>query len=140
MGTNAVKNIKSQGSFKQYLNNRIVDSLFLEAILPQEIINVTNLLKHRLSCGHDGLSIKLIKSIINTIAVPLAKIFNKSFVSGIFPDALKIARIAPVFKSGDKNNVKNYRPISLLPALSKILEKLMLNRLIVFLNKHNVLN
>ena len=68
------------------------------------------------------------------------KISKKSFVSGIFPDALKIERIAPVFKSGDKNDVKNYRPISLLPALSKILEKLMLNRLIVFLNKHNVLN
>ena len=49
-------------------------------------------------------------------------------------------RILPVFKSGDKNDVKNYRPISLLPAQSKILEKLMLNRLIVFLNKHNVLN
>ena len=74
----------------------------------------------------------------NTIAVLLAKIFNKSLVSGIFPDALKIVRIAPVFKSEDKN-VKNYHPISLLPALSKILEKLMLNRLIVFLNKHNVL-
>ena len=93
----------------------------------QEIINVTNLLKPKLSCGHDGLSVKLIKSSINTIAVPLVKIFNKSFVSGIFPDALKIAHIAPVFKSGDKNDVKNYRPISLLPTLSKILEKLMLN-------------
>ena len=98
LGSNAIKNIKSQGSFKQYLNNRIVDSLFIEAILPQEIINVTNILKPKLSCGHDGLSVKLIKSIINTIAVPSAKIFIKSFISGIFPHALKIARIAPVFK------------------------------------------
>ena len=68
--------------------------MFIEAILLQEIINDTNLLKPKLSCGHDGLSVKLIKSIINTIAVPLAKIFNKLFVSGLFSDALKIAHIA----------------------------------------------
>ena len=57
LGSNAVKNIKSQGSFEQYLNNRIVDSLFIEAILPHKIINVTNLLKLKLSCDHDGLSV-----------------------------------------------------------------------------------
>ena len=58
---------------------------------------------------------------------------------GIFPDEMKIARIIPLFKSGDKQNVSNYRPISLLPQFSKILEKIFNNRLINFLNSNNLL-
>ena len=65
--------------------------------------------------------------------------FLTSFVSKI-PYALKIAHIASVFKSGDKNDVKTYCSMSLLPYLSKILEKCMINRLLVFPDKHNVIN
>ncbi len=59
--------------------------------------------------------------------------------SGVFPDPLKIARVIPLYKSGDKNDITNYRPISLLPVLSKIFEKLIHARLTSFLDKHNVI-
>ena len=88
----------------------------------------------------DGLSMKIVKYFIFSIVDPLCSIFNKSFTKGIFPTSLKIAKIVPIFKSCDKADIKNYIPISLLPVFSKILEKLMLIRLSVFFNKHNVLN
>ena len=71
---------------------------------------------------------------------PLNHIFNLSFTSGIFPDAMKIAKIIPIFKNDDPTEIKNYRPISLLPILSKVLEKLAYNRLFKFLTDNNLLN
>ena len=59
--------------------------------------------------------------------------------SGIFPDELKIARVIPLYKSGDKSDITNYRPISLLPVLSKIFEKLIHSRLTKFFNDNNVI-
>ena len=79
------------------------------------------------------------KKIIPHILTPLRHICNISSGQGIFPDEMKIARIIPLFKSGDKQNVSNYRPISLLPQFSKILEKIFNNRLMNFLNSNNLL-
>ena len=73
------------------------------------------------------------------IAVPLAQLFNCTFLLGIFPASLKIAKIVPIYKSGDKSDVRNYRPISVLSPISKILEKLIHVRSINFFNKHSVL-
>jgi hypothetical protein len=55
----------------------------------------------------------------------LKDLINDTLVSGLFPEALKVARVIPVFKKGDRTNVNNYRPISLLPVLSKVLEKVI---------------
>ena len=71
---------------------------------------------------------------------PLTYICNKSFLEGCFPDSMKISRIVPIFKSGDKNSFDNYRRISMLPQFSKVLEKLFENRLLNFVEKSNVLN
>ena len=65
---------------------------------------------------------------------------NLSIISGVFPDQLKIARVIPLFKSGDKSIFTNYRPVSVLPAFSKILEKVIYNRLLDYLNKHKILS
>jgi len=70
---------------------------------------------------------------------PLVHIYNVSYQSGIFPDTMKKAKIRPLFKKGDRQEMQNYRPISILSMLSRILEKLMYNRLLSFLKKHNVL-
>jgi len=67
-------------------------------------------------------------------------IFNKSISDGMVPDDLKIAKFIPVYKSDDKKIVSNYRPISVLPAFSKILEKSVYNRLLDFINQHNLLS
>ena len=67
------------------------------------------------------MSVNIIKTCSDELARPLSMIFNKSMVEGIVPDDLKIAKIIPVYKSEDKKIISNYRPISILPAFSKIL-------------------
>ena len=76
-----------------------------------------------------------VKHIITSIVKPLTHIVNTSFKTGVFPDILKIAKVIPVFKSGI-----NYRPISLLPQFSKILETLFNSRLSAFIGKNNIIN
>ncbi len=111
----------------------------MNPVTPLEIQNIVNSLKPKISKGFDDISIKTVKETINNIAVPLAHIFNSSLSSGVVPQKLKIAKIIPIFKSGEKNQFNNYRPISLLPAFSKILEKIVNKRLVSFLDKYNVL-
>ena len=81
-----------------------------------------------------------IKETIDLLAAPLSHICNLSFERCIFPDKLKIAKILPVFKSDDPSLFSNYRPISILPCLSKVFEKLFYLRLSGFLTKFNILN
>ena len=73
------------------------------------------------------------------ISAPLARVINNSFSQGIVPDSTKVAKVLPLFKSGDQTLLSNYRPISLLPSFSKIFERLVYNRLISYLNKNNIL-
>ena len=73
------------------------------------------------------------------IAKIIAMLFNKSLNQGIFPSALKFAKVVPIHKGDSLFEVSNYRPISLLPTVSKIFEKLMYSRLINFINKHEIL-
>jgi hypothetical protein len=73
------------------------------------------------------------------ISIPLLNIFNKSLNQGVFPNEMKIAKVIPIFKSGNKECINNYRPISLLPQFSKLLEKLFTSRLYNFLLKHKVI-
>ena len=81
----------------------------------------------------------LVKECLGYFIKPLVHIYNVSFQTGIFPDMMKLAKIKPLFKKGDRRNIQNYRPIFILSAFSKILEKLMYNRLLSFLKKHNTL-
>ena len=76
---------------------------------------------------------------INKIFVVLKHIFNISLAKGVFPDKLKIARVTPIFKKGNNTAVTNYRPISVLPCFSKLLERKMYNRLYKFLLENNIL-
>ena len=69
----------------------------------------------------------------------LSTIFNKSISEGVFPTKMKIAKVVPIFKSGDSHLFNNYRPISLLPVFSKIFEKLVHTRLYKYLLKYNIL-
>lgn len=79
----------------------------------------------------------LIKEVSTPLTPILAAIFNNSFASGKFPSTLKLAKVIPVYKTGASDDVGNYRPISLLSVFSKLLEKAVKKRLVVFLNKNN---
>ena len=82
----------------------------------------------------------MFKLIIQYVCVPLSHIINNSIEQGKFPDILKRATVTPVLKSGSEKDLRNYRPISVLPLLSKVFEKCICNRLISFLSKNNVLS
>jgi hypothetical protein len=114
-------------------------SMFLRPIDQIEIKSIVTNLKANASSGDDSILPKIVRSIIEYIQTPLCTIFNKSLEQGCFPDKLKIARVIPIYKTDDEKLVSNYRPISVLPFFSKILEKIMYNRLISFINDSEIL-
>ena len=69
----------------------------------------------------------------------MSHIFNISIETGCFPESLKIAKVLPLFKKGERHLCTNYRPVSLLSIFSKVFEKLVYNKLMSFVNKHNIL-
>ena len=81
----------------------------------------------------------IIKRIIDIIAEPIAHIINLSITSFIVPDEMKIARVIPLFKAGDRSIISNYRPVSILPILSKFLDRVIYNRLLSYLDRLKIL-
>jgi hypothetical protein len=114
-------------------------SIFLSPASYSEVTSVINKLSTSNAVGQDGLSSKIIKLVANEISPSLTNIINKSLSQGQVPDGMKIAKVVPVYKSGDNQNVSNYRPISVLPCFSKILEKIVYTRFHNFLEKNGVL-
>ena len=98
-------------------------SMFLHPTTQQEILTLINNLPNKTSSGYDNISNNLLKSISTQIIVPLEIIFNKSIEEGMFPSNMKKADIVPLYKSKDKQECSNYRPISLLITLSKLLDR-----------------
>ena len=93
-------------------------------------------IKPKSSSGLDGVSSRLLKNIFRAIQNPLLCIFNCSLSTGKFPSKWKYAKVKPLYKGKSKYEVINYRPISLLPVISEILEQLVQSRFESFLTKH----
>ena len=125
--------------FTDYLHNPNSSSFFLTPTTYYEIAQIGKELKNTTSCGADGINSSVVKAVISFISRPLAFIFNLSFLTGSVPSHLKVAKVIPIYKSGDKRDIHNYRPISILPCFSKILERLVYNRLSNFLSTFNLL-
>ena len=98
--------------------------MFLSPVDEQEIIRTVQQFKNKVSTDFTDINMSMVKTIINEIVKPLNHIFNVFFQTGEFPNQMKIAKLIPVFKAGDKCVFTNYIPIPLLPQFSKILEKL----------------
>ncbi len=106
-------------------------------------LHVSDIIKsfpNKSSLDIDGLSLKLSKFVRNEISTPLAHIIDLSFTTGVFPTKLKINRTVPIFKSGDTSLCNNYRPIFLIPTLSKIIEKMVATSLTNHLQLNNLLH
>ena len=124
-------------NFTTFLGERSVNSIFLDAVPEKEVeIGVGNLHGNK-SCGHDEIPPKLVKEISKQIIKPLAHIYSQSLLTGVIPDELKIALVTPVFKANSKEEFSNYRPISVLPCLSKILENIMYKRVMKYFSAVN---
>lgn len=104
-----------------------------------EINKIIDALNTNTSTGLDGFSTKAIKCVKHLIADKLSLSINTSLELGIFPDSLKIAKVSPIYKCGSKTDPSNYRPISVLPVVSKIFERILYDRLSEYLTEKQIL-
>ena len=141
LGPNLARKIlASEKSHSSFLPPKLVNSIFLEVASEEEIIEICGTCRSGSAVGHDSISMNVIKDSTDKIIFPITGIINLSITSGIVPNQLKIARVIPLFKSGEQDIFTNYRPVSVLPAFSKILERVMYNRLLRFLNAFKILS
>ena len=140
IGPNLANQIHSPSSYHEFLKTPFHKSIFFNPTSPKEILDIIGKFKNGKSAGFDDISPTVVKQVAPFISYPLAHIFNVSLSTGIFPSDLKVAKIIPVFKKDDPHIFSNYRPISLLPCFSKILERLIYNRLDNFLSSYNILH
>jgi len=122
-------------SSEYYLPKSPSSSAFFEETDQKEIQKIIQELKLSSAVGHDEIKIKVLKEVGTIIASSLSHLINNSLKTGSYPDALKISKVLPIHKSGDTNLLSNYRPISILPAISKIFEKVLSNRLLSYFKK-----
>jgi hypothetical protein len=109
-------------------------------VTKSEIIGTIKSLKSKNTAGHDGISGKILKHCAHIISKPLTYICNMSLITGTSPDRCKYATVRPIHKKREITEMDNYRPISLLMTCSKILERVMLNRLVQHLEVNNILS
>ena len=126
-------------NFKQYLKNRTQAVFNFTTITSNDVLKTITQLKPKSSSGHDNISTNLLKRISNKLSAPLAIIINQSFRTGIFPDKMKLALVTPIFKKDDISLFDNYRPISLLTAMSKVIERIVFNQMYSFFTSNNLL-
>jgi len=125
-------------------NDNVIDrnpsTMFLKPVEEKEIIDTVNECQNKTSTDYHEIDMKIVKKVIHGTPKSLTHIFNLSLQTGQFPNKMKIAKVIPLYKTGDKHHFTNYRPVSLLPQLSKILEKVFNSRLDNFIEKHSLLS
>ena len=123
----------------EHMTHRVEQNCFLFPTGSQEIEKIIKNLKIKNSSGYDEISNKILKKIYPSIMKALIIIFNKSLQTGEYPNNMKLAIIKPLYKGKCKFEIINYRPVCLLPVISKILEKIVNNRIVKFLKKYKIL-
>jgi hypothetical protein len=125
---------------EDYINyDREIPSLNLANTTPAHVKKIIRALAPKFSCDVSGVSTKMIKLVGDEICIPLSHIFNLSLHSGKFPTRFKQCRVIPIFKNGSRLECDNYRPISLLSSISKVLEKIVAEKLINHLLTNDLL-
>jgi hypothetical protein len=120
--------------FNKYLKNPNLQSIFIKPTDKNEVLFIIRSLNDSKASGPNSIPIPIFKALATEISPVLSELFNLSFITGIFPDVLKTASVIPIHKKDSKLDCNNYRPISLLSNVSKLLEKLMYSRIYNFLN------
>ena len=128
---------QSSCSFMSYLPETSINSIYFYPTTLTEVKRIISGLKPKNSTGIDEIPSSILKSTPDNILLAITHIFNLSLTKGEFITDFKTSKIIPILKKGKATNVSNYRPISLLCTMSKILEKLVYNRVISFLNRQN---
>ena len=123
--------------FSDYLKAPNTYTFYISPITPKEISELIKTLKSSKSLVLNSIPTNILKRIHETISIPLSTVINKSFATGVFPNICKIAKVVPIFKSETRLLCNNYRAISLLSNIHKIIEKLIHLRLSLFLETGN---
>uniref|UniRef100_A0A1B6LDU6 Reverse transcriptase domain-containing protein n=1 Tax=Graphocephala atropunctata TaxID=36148 RepID=A0A1B6LDU6_9HEMI len=134
-----LSNNPKTNSIQTPLQQLDIPSFYLHETTTDEVIKTINSLPAKVSAGIDEVSPKLLKACKHEIAYPLTTLINMSFQSGKFPHQLKLAKVIPIFKQGDQSDALNYRPISQISTFSKVIEKIVLTRLLNYMTHNHVL-
>lgn len=116
-----------------------VQSIYLNQCLPQEMSKIISKLSSKRSAGYDEISNQIIKACKSQLIVPLVHICNISMQTGVFPKALKKTIIQPHYKKKRRDKLENYRPIALIPCISKVIEKVIFQRISDFFIRKGIL-
>ena len=124
----------------KYLRNRVKSSMNFRNLSENDVAKIICALEVGKSSGHDGITGTILKWCLPYILSPLVNIFNAFMKLGSYPGIFKIAKVSALFKGGIESEADNYRPISVLPTLNKVFEKVLHNQLVTFLELHGVLS
>ena len=130
-------NSNDKNNFLTHLESPCLSSVYLYPTSPQEIFTLINNLNLNKASGYDDISPFILKTAATIIHLPFSILLNHCMSFGVFPNQLKIAKVVPVYKSGPPKDRHNYRPISLLSTIFKIFKRVILNRLVSFLERNN---
>ena len=125
--------------FSTYLKNPTHQDFIFANVTHQSVLECLSRLKSKKITGNDKISTSLLKEIMPSVLNPIVHLFNLSLKTGYIPDHYKQAKVIPIYKSLDKEDFTNYRPLSLLSTFSKLLEKLVSKQIFRFLHKYEIL-
>ena len=138
IGTKLQNNIPpTRRQYFDYLKHPNPKTFFISPTTPDEIKNIINSIKSSKCVGPNSIPTKILHLIKDKISIPLSELINKSFATGCFPNICKTAKVIPIFKTESRLLCNNYSSISLLSNISKIIEKIMHQRLNKFLEETN---
>jgi hypothetical protein len=123
-----------------YLDDKINSLFKFKPVTNEQVYKIINQLKSKPSVGHDGLSTITVKYLASLLTEPLTLLINQSLKAGIFPDKLKLAKIIPIHKKDDVHLLENYRPISVLPSLSKVVETVVFEQMFTYFIDNELLS
>ena len=124
--------------FSNYLKDSIIDTVFISLTTPEEVYKSIQQLQVNKFSGANSKLTKTLKLAKDTLSGPLSELINKSFFCVMFPNVFKKAKVVFVFKAESRILCSNYKPITLLSSIGKIIEKLIHKRLNVFLEKKQI--
>ena len=138
VGPNLTKNVAQpiNEKYRKFRNKSILTSFHFALIDENHAAKVLSYPQTKNSSGYDGVSMKLLTFLSPVLLKPLTIVINQSLLTGIFPDKLKIAKVVPLYKKDDPWLTDNYRPISLLPSISKLFEKIVFIQLTEYLKQN----
>ena len=115
-----------------FMGPKLEKTFFLREISLDEVIDEINGIFEKKGMGFDNIPPKVIKCAPHLFAPILVELFNKCIKLGYYPENMKVARVVPIHKGGDRNDINNYRPISILTQFNRLFERILANRLMSF--------